>query len=72
MPSWVVSHAKGQSGSETHAPNHITLWLHEPCAPRLTPPVALGKLFSGHRACYFHTPLCNWLKIKILEKAPWK
>ena len=65
-------HARGQSVRETHAPGHITLWLHEPCAPRLTPPVALGKLFSGHRACYFHTPFCNWLKIKILENAPWK
>ena len=33
MSSWVVSHAKGQSGSETHAPNHITLWLRKATAP---------------------------------------
>ena len=54
--AWAYPHARGQSARETHAPGHITLWLLKPFAP----------------LCYFHTPLCNWLKIKILENAPWK
>ena len=54
--AWASPHTRGQSARETHAPGHITLWLLKPFAP----------------LCYFHTPLCNWLKIKILENAPWK
>ena len=31
-PSGLISHAIGQSARETHAPGHITLWLHRPFA----------------------------------------
>ena len=54
-------HAEGQNGSETYAPNHITLRLRDATAPILLP-----------TSCYFHGGFCNVLIIKMLQGGVWK
>ena len=54
-------HAEGQNGSETYAPNHITLRLRDATAPILLP-----------TSCYFHGGFCNVLIIKMLQSGVWK
>ncbi len=53
--------AEGQNGSETYAPNHITLRLRDATAPILLP-----------TSCYFHGGFCNVLIIKMLQSGVWK
>ena len=67
-PSRQRAKCPGNSRSRAHHP----LALQALRTPGLAPQVVSGKLFSEHRAYYFHPPICNYLEIKELENDPWK